>query len=51
MTILMRLLDLLAGDPQADRAVPPTGFTARLTLLSAGAMAFVGAVVRAGFAD
>jgi len=41
MTILMRLLDLLAGDPQADRAVPPTGFTARLTLLSAGAMAFL----------
>ncbi len=41
MTILLRLLDLLAGDPQADRAVPPTGFTARLTLLSAGAMAFL----------
>ena len=41
MTILLRLLDLLAGDPQADRAVPPTGLTARLTLLSAGAMAFL----------
>lgn len=37
----MRLFDLLSGDPQADRAVPPTGFTARLTLLSAGAMAFL----------
>nr|WP_176559280.1 cell division protein FtsX [Rubellimicrobium roseum] len=31
----------LAGDPQADRAVPPTGFTAWLTLLTAGAMAFL----------
>lgn len=41
MTILLRLLDFLAGDPQADRAVPPTGLTARLTLLSAGAMAFL----------
>ncbi|WP_368186416.1 cell division protein FtsX [Aestuariibius sp. HNIBRBA575] len=36
-----RLLDVMAGDPQADRAVPPTGFTARLTLFSAGAMAFL----------
>jgi cell division transport system permease protein len=41
MDILNRLLELLAGDPQADRAVPPTGFTARLTLLSSGAMAFL----------
>ncbi|SMX43100.1 cell division protein FtsX [Octadecabacter ascidiaceicola] len=41
MKILNRLLELLAGDPQADRAVPPTGFTARLTLLSSGAMAFL----------
>jgi cell division transport system permease protein len=41
MDILNRLLDLLAGDPQADRAVPPTGFTARLTVLSAAAMAFL----------
>ena len=38
---LKKLLSLLAGDPQADRAVPPTGFTARLTLLTAGAMAFL----------
>jgi len=36
-----RLIDLIAGDPQADRAVPPTGFTARLTLFTAGAMAFL----------
>ena len=36
-----RALSLLAGDPQADRAVPPTGFTARLTLFTAAAMAFL----------
>lgn len=41
MDILNRILELLAGDPQADRAVPPTGFTARLTLWSSGAMAFL----------
>lgn len=41
MNILNRILELLAGDPQADRAVPPTGFTARLTVLSAAAMAFL----------
>ncbi|GGL57148.1 cell division protein FtsX [Wenxinia marina] len=35
------ILSLLAGDPQADKAVPPTGFTARLTLFTAGAMAFL----------
>lgn len=38
---LDRMLELLTGDPQADRAVPPTGFTARLTVLSAAAMAFL----------
>jgi cell division transport system permease protein len=32
---------LIVGDAQADRVVPPTGFTARLTLFSAGAMAFL----------
>lgn len=40
-----RLLPLgagaLRGDPLADRAVPPTGFTAQLTLLTAAAMAFL----------
>ena len=36
-----RVLTLLAGDPQAARAVPPTGFTARLTVFAAGAMAFL----------
>ncbi len=35
------LLDLLVGDAQADRTVPPTGFTARLTVFTAGAMAFL----------
>lgn len=38
---ISRLVELIAGDPQADRAVPPTGFTARLTLFTAGAMAFL----------
>ena len=32
---------MLAGDKQAERAVPPTGFTARLTVFTAGAMAFL----------
>ncbi len=41
MDKLQRILDLIAGDPQADRAVPPTGFTARLTFLAAAAMAFL----------
>ncbi|MEO0401186.1 MAG: FtsX-like permease family protein [Pseudomonadota bacterium] len=32
---------LLAGDRHADRVVPPTGFTAQLTLFASGAMAFL----------
>ncbi len=36
-----RLLVLLVGDAQADRIVPPTGYTARLTVFSAAAMAFL----------
>lgn len=32
---------LLMGDKQADRVVPPTGYTARLTLFVSGAMAFL----------
>jgi len=32
---------LLAGDQNADRVVPPSGFTARLTTFTAGAMAFL----------
>nr|WP_256471800.1 cell division protein FtsX [Oceanicola sp. 502str15] len=35
------MLALLQGDGQADRVVPPTGFTANLTLFTAGAMAFL----------
>ncbi|MFN2306919.1 MAG: cell division protein FtsX [Paracoccaceae bacterium] len=38
---LRPVLALIKGDPQADRAVPPTGFTARLTVFTAGAMAFL----------
>lgn len=36
-----RLMVLLMGDAQADRVVPPTGYTARLTLFSAAAMSFL----------
>lgn len=32
---------LIMGDAQADRVVPPTGFTAQLTLFVSGAMAFL----------
>ncbi|MBV0913228.1 cell division protein FtsX [Anianabacter salinae] len=32
---------MATGDRQADRVVPPTGFTARLTLFTAAAMAFL----------
>jgi len=35
------LSDLLPGDTQADRVVPPSGFTATLTLFTAAAMAFL----------
>ncbi len=38
---------LFGGDRQADRAVPPTGFTARLTIFTAGAMAFLAVFVLA----
>ncbi len=41
MNGLFRYIAVLAGDPQADRTVPPTGFTARLTVFTAGAMAFL----------
>lgn len=32
---------LFVGDMQADRVVPPSGFTAQLTLFASGAMAFL----------
>lgn len=38
---LWTALSFLAGDAQADRSVPPTGFTARLTLFTAAAMALL----------
>ncbi|MEM1237084.1 MAG: FtsX-like permease family protein [Pseudomonadota bacterium] len=41
MNNFSRLISLIVGDPQADRVVPPTGFTARLTSFVAGAMAFL----------
>lgn len=36
-----RLRKLIIGDAQADRVVPPSGFTAHLTLFASGAMAFL----------
>ncbi|WP_322865140.1 FtsX-like permease family protein [Aquicoccus sp. G2-2] len=36
-----QIIALLVGDKQADRVVPPTGYTARLTLFSAAVMAFL----------
>ncbi|GKY86225.1 cell division protein FtsX [Sinisalibacter aestuarii] len=41
MNRLSGLLQLITGDAQADRVVPPTGFTARLTLFASAAMAFL----------
>lgn len=41
MSARLRLSALIVGDAQADRVVPPTGYTARLTLFAAGAMAFL----------
>ena len=41
MKPLAAISAMLAGDRQADRVVPPTGFTARLTAFAAGAMAFL----------
>ena len=38
---LASIVAVFVGDAQADRLVPPTGFTARLTLFAAGAMAFL----------
>ena len=39
--LLPNLLRFLSGDAQADRVVPPTGFTARLTVFASAAMAFL----------
>lgn len=39
--VFAAIANFLAGDHQADRVVPPTGYTAWLTLFTAGAMAFL----------
>jgi len=36
-----RVLSLVSGDAQADRVVPPTGYTATLTLFAAAVMTFL----------
>lgn len=41
MSALRSVLDFAIGDAEAERAVPPTGFTVRLTVFSAAAMAFL----------
>lgn len=41
------ILELIVGDPQADRAVPPTGLTARLTVFVAAVMAFLAVIALA----
>ncbi len=41
MSIRGRLLTLVRGDPQADRVVPRSGQSARLTLATSAAMAFL----------
>ncbi|MBO6602752.1 MAG: cell division protein FtsX [Roseicyclus sp.] len=41
MNVVSRFLRFVQGDSQADRVVPPTGYSARLTVFTAGAMAFL----------
>ncbi|MCK0095030.1 cell division protein FtsX [Yoonia sp. F2084L] len=41
------LLELIVGDPQADRSVPPTGLTARLTVFVSVVMAFLAVITLA----
>ncbi len=41
------LLELIVGDAQADRAVPATGLTARLTVFVAAVMAFLAVIALA----
>ncbi|QMU58728.1 MAG: cell division protein FtsX [Boseongicola sp.] len=43
----MTMLDLIRGDKVAERVVPPTGFTALLSIISAAAMAFIAVFVLA----
>lgn len=39
--LLARLVSFLSGDKTANRVVPPSGFTATLTVISAAAMSFL----------
>ena len=41
MNFINSLTSTLRPDPNADRVVPPSGFTARLTIFAAAAMAFL----------
>ena len=41
MSVADRLREILTGESNADRVVPPSGYTARLTSFTAGAMAFL----------
>lgn len=41
MSAMTKLVSFFKGDQNADRIVPPTGFTARLTSFTAAAMAFL----------
>ncbi|PSL20195.1 cell division transport system permease protein [Shimia abyssi] len=41
MSLKASISTIFMGDSQADRVVPPTGFTARLTLFAAATMAFL----------
>lgn len=41
MAVFSGAIDMLRGDRKADTVVPPSGFTARLTSFTAGAMAFL----------
>lgn len=40
-SLIRSAIEAVAVDPQADRAVPPTGFTARLTVFAAAVMTFL----------
>ena len=41
MSVIGDMAALMRGDPQADRVVPRSGQSARLTVAVAGAMAFL----------
>ncbi|QBY01665.1 cell division protein FtsX [Rhodophyticola sp. CCM32] len=41
MSVTDHVLGFVRGDRQADRVVPPTGYSARLTVFTAAAMAFL----------